>query len=143
MGVPLVIGLLFFVLGIALLISSVVSFIKKRRQVAASSSAAGVVTELVKEMGQRGYLYYPQVQFTTASGQTISFKSSVGSNPATYRAGQNVEVIYDPRNPQQAEIDSLTSLWIVPGCLLGMGLVFTVIGLVLSGMMILVVVNQS
>lgn len=142
MGVPIVIGLLFFVLGICLLISSIVAFIKKRRQVANSSSATGVVTELVRGMGQRGYLYYPQVQFTTASGQTVSFNSSVGSNPAGYAVGQNVEVVYDPRNPQQAEIDSATSLWVVPGCLLGMGLVFTVLGLVLAGMMILVAVNQ-
>ncbi|MGB9179614.1 MAG: DUF3592 domain-containing protein [Pyrinomonadaceae bacterium] len=142
MGIPIVIGLLFALIGFAVLVGSIVSFLKVRRQVANSSNASGVVSALITGMGKSGHLYYPQVQFTAASGQPVTFQSSVGSNPAGYSVGQTVGVLYDQRNPQQAEIDSAQSLWFVPGCMFAMGLLFLVLGLFLAGIMILVVVNQ-
>jgi hypothetical protein len=93
--------------------------------------------------GKSLYLYYPLVQFEIPSGETIGFKSSVGSSRAGYSVGQQVKVLYDAHNPQQAEIDSVAALWLVPGCMLAMGLVFTIGGLFLSVVMILVLMNQS
>lgn len=142
MGIAIFVGLLFFVIGIGILIGGIVSILKKRRQIANSLSADGLVTAFATEMGRSGYLYYPLVQFKIPSGHTISFQSSVGSSPAGYSVGQQVKVLYDPRNPQEAEIDNLSSLWLVPGCMLAMGLAFTIGGLFLSVVMTLVMVNQ-
>lgn len=141
MEIAILVGVLFFVLGIAMLIGGVVSFVKKRRELANSISTSGVVTELVRVTGQRSYLYVPVVQFETASKQAVSFQSSVGGMPARHSVGQQVKVVYDPGNPQKAEIDSAMSLWLVPSCMLGMGLVFTLLGLCLSAMFTLVVLN--
>lgn len=142
MGIPIFVGLLFFVIGIVILISSIVSIMKRRSQIANSISADGLVTAFVTEMGRSGYLYYPLVQFKIPSGQTISFQSSVGYSRAGYSVGQHVKVLYDARNPQEAEIDALSSLWLVPGCMLAMGLAFTIGGLFLSVVMTLVMMNQ-
>jgi len=142
MGIAIFVGLLFFVIGIGIVIASVVQILKRRRQIASSLPADGLVTAFATEMGRRGYLYYPLVQFKISSGQTISFQSSVGTSRAGYSIGQQVKVLYDARNPQEAEIDALTSLWLVPGCMLAMGLAFTIGGLFLSLVMILVMRNQ-
>ncbi len=55
--------------------------------------------------------------------------------PASHRVGQSIAVRYDTTDPQKAEVDSAMSRWLVPGCMvvmglgfLGMGLVFLVIG---------------
>ncbi len=142
MIIALLVGVLFFFLGIAVLIYSAVALIKRRRQIAAWAPGMGVVTGLVTESGQRGYIYCPVVQFTTSTGIPCNFKSSVGSNPAPYAVGQNVNIIYDPQNPQNAEINSSTSLWFVSGCSFAMGLAFTGLGLVLTIAMALVLMNQ-
>ena len=142
MGIAVFVGLLFFVIGIGILIGAIVSIVKKRSQIANSLSADAWVTAFATGMGRSGYLYYPVVEFKTASGQTASFQSSVGSSPAGYSVGQQVKVLYDPRNPQEAEIDDLSSQWLVPGCMLAMGLGFTIGGLSLAILMILVMVNQ-
>ena len=142
MGIPIFVGFLFFVIGIVILIAGIVSIFKRRRQIANSLAADGVITSFATEMGRSGYLYYPLVQFTIPSGQTISFQSSVGSSRTGYSAGQQVKVLYDARNPQEAEIDALTSLWLVPGCMVAMGLGFTIGGLFLAVLMTLVMINQ-
>jgi PAB1-binding protein PBP1 len=143
MGIAIFVGLLFFVIGIVILISGVVSVFKTRSRVANSLSADGVVTAFATGMGKSGYLYYPLVQFRIPSEQLISFQSSVGSSRGGYSVGQQVKVLYDARKPQEAEIDALSSLWLVPGCMLAMGLAFTIGGLFLSVVMTLVMINQS
>jgi hypothetical protein len=142
MGIALFVGLLFLVIGIGIVIASVVNFSKRRSQIAHSLPAEGLVTAFATETGRRGLLYYPLVQFKNSSGQIVSFQSSFGTSQARYSIGQPVKVLYDARNPQEAEIDSLTSLWLVPGCILAMGLAFTIGGLVLTLVMILVMKNQ-
>ena len=129
-------------IGLVVLIGSVVSIFKTRSRIANSLSADGLVTAFATGMGRSGYLYYPLVQFKIPSGQTISFKSSVGNSRAGYSVGQQVKVLYDARSPQEAEIDAPSSLWLLPGCMLAMGLVFTILGLFLAVVMTLVMMNQ-
>lgn len=142
MVIPLLVGLLFFAIGIFIFIYGIVALLKKREQNANSLPATGVVTAFATQMGRRGYLYFPQVEFRLAAGQIIRFQSSVGTSPPAYGVGQQVKVLYSAHNPQEAEIDSVTSMWLLPGCMVGMGLLFILIGSLLSGMMILVALNQ-
>ena len=142
MIIALLVGIMFFLIGLAVLIYSLVAFIKRRRQIADWVEAVGVVTALAPESGQRGQIYCPVVQFTTSTGLPFNFKSSVGSNPAQYAIGQSVNIIYDTQNPQNAEINSRTSLWFVSGCSFALGLAFTGLGLFLTVVMALVLINQ-
>ena len=142
MGIAIFVGVLFFAIGVAILIAGIVSFFKRRNQIANSLSADGRITSFATEMGRSGYLHYPVVEFKSPSGQSISFKSSVGSSRTGYSVGQQVKVLYDPRNPMEAEIDNVTSLWFVPGCMVAMGLAFTIGGLFLAVLMSLVLINQ-
>lgn len=142
MIIPIFVGLLFFAIGIGIFIFGISSILKRRKQNANSLSTTGVVIAFATEMGRSGYLYYPQVEFQLPTGQIFRFQSSVGSSRAAYGVGQQVTVLYSAYNPQEAEIDGLTSMWLLPGCMIGMGIIFTIIGFFLSAMMILVAMNQ-
>jgi len=142
MGIALVVGLGFVVLGLALVVGAGVVFFRQRKARASAVRGAGVVVDLARNQGQRGWLYHPVVEFETVSGQNVRFEDAVGSNPAGYSSGQQVKVLYQPADPEKAEIDSATSLYFYPGCLLVMGAGFTLLGACLSAMMSLILLNQ-
>jgi hypothetical protein len=143
MGIALVVGLGMFLLGLAILVGAVVVFLRQRREFANAIKGAGTVVELARRMGQRGYLYHPVVEFAAAPGQTVRFESSIGSSRAGYAVGAPVQVLYDPSAPEKAEIDSAMTRWFYPGCLLAMGAAFTLLGLCLSAMFLLVMMNPQ
>jgi hypothetical protein len=135
------VGLLFFLIGLGILVSGIFSVFKVRRQIRGSAKTRGKVTGFGSKMGQSGQIFCPQVEFVIPNGQTIRFQSAVGTQPPSYRIGQQVQVIYQISNPPQAEIDSAMTLWFVPGCMLLMGLLFSGLGLILSGIGILIQVK--
>jgi len=73
-------------------------------------------TEGGMEAGTHGaghMTYFPSVAFRTARGEEIIFSSPTGGSckPA---AGTQVDVIYDPECPREAEIVSFRTLWFFP-----------------------------
>jgi hypothetical protein len=132
------VGIIFFLIGLAALVSGIISVLKVRRQVAGSAKATGTVINFAKTMGRSGYLYCPQVDFADETGKRIGFQSKVGAQPPAYAVGQRVQVIYKRSNPLEAEIDSLASLWFAPGCMVLFSLAFTVLGLILFGVGLIV-----
>jgi hypothetical protein len=65
---------------------------------------------------------YPTVEFQTATGQEIRFEARAGTPWAGRSAGQAVEVLYDPRDPQHAVVKSFVELWLPALILLLTGL---------------------
>jgi hypothetical protein len=48
--------------------------------------------------------YCPEVEFTTASGETVQAGLDECSMPAIYKTGDTIELYYDPANPQRTSI---------------------------------------
>ncbi|MGW8556626.1 DUF3592 domain-containing protein [Streptomyces tubercidicus] len=65
---------------------------------------------------------YPVVEFTTAEGMPTRFRSSTGSNPPSYKKGDQVEVLYRADSPEDARINGFASLWLLPLIFGGTGL---------------------
>jgi hypothetical protein len=99
--------------------------------------------DLVKRVfnPRSGGVYCPVVEFTTAGGQAVRFESQFGTMPASHQVGQTIAVRYEVADPQKAEVDSATSRWLVPGCMIGMGLGFLVLGGALLAIGILVLAS--
>ena len=88
-----------------------------------------MVVENVYRHSSRGSgSYYPRVSFRTASGQDLILETDFGTRPPSYRAGERVQVLYDPGNPARFSINSFWSLWFVPILFGSMGVVFSSIG---------------
>ena len=107
-------------IAIGCLWAGVSALVTQRRTRAASASAVGVVVELQKQVANPGSggVYCPTIEFSTPSGEIVRFDSSYRTMPASHKVGQAVKVLYDPKAPHTAEIDSGLSNWLVPGCLL-------------------------
>jgi len=68
-------------------------------------------------------LFFPSVRFQTVDGRTVEFDNKVGSN-APPKMGDEVTVIYDPEQPEEAKV-ALGSMWRVgPKALLVAGAIF-------------------
>ena len=68
-------------------------------------------------------VYSPVVEFN-ANGQTYSFEGDNASDPPAYDVGEEVNVIYHPKDPDTAQINKWTERWlfpllIIPAMLLG------------------------
>lgn len=83
--------------------------------------ADGVVVALV----DRGRATSPTIQFQPAQdAQPVRFTVGWSTEPPIYRVGEAVSVLFDPANPQDADIQSSLGLWWVVYLLAGMGVLF-------------------
>jgi len=75
-------------------------------------------------------IYYPVFTFKTDAGQIITTKSRVGSSHQSNKRGDQVDVLYDPKDPKGlAIVDYGLANWMLPGILGAMGLLFSLISL--------------
>ena len=58
-------------------------------------------------------VYSPVVEFN-ANGQTYSFEGDTASDPTAYDVGEVVNVIYDPSDPDTAQINKWSERWLFP-----------------------------
>ena len=89
-----------------------------------ASRTQGTVTKLVLS----GKFYFPVYTFKDARGVKHSVQSLSGSKPAAYKIGDLVGVLYQPDEPDNAEIDTFLDVWIWPLALAGFGALVLLFG---------------
>ena len=77
----------------------------------------------------RQLLSFPVVRYAPLGGPEIEFESPKGSRPRMHREGQAITVLYDPADPQRAQIQSgclqySTPLLFLFGSAFGIGMWF-------------------
>jgi len=75
-----------------------------------------------------GGVYYPVIRFLTDKQEWITKELSIGYFPPK-RVGKKFEVIYDPNNPTDVEINSVMQLEIIPRLLVSLGVAGFVFGI--------------
>jgi hypothetical protein len=132
--VRLIFGI-FFVIGLGLFTGGIFAIQHTRRFVQTAVEVPGVVIENVwreKQDRDRGtsWVSYPRIRFRNREGQEVTFTSTTGSSPPSYRVNEPVTILYDPQEPHNASIKSFAELWLLPVILCGMGLIFSSFGIV-------------
>ena len=118
----------FVVLGVGLLVASAFAYRSTRTFLAGAAAAEGTIVAYAESRDQEGRLsYYPVVSFRAKDGQRVEFQARTGGS-SRGPLGERVAVLYDPRNPHEAAINSFFSLWFAPLLLLALGLGFAGIG---------------
>jgi len=107
-----------FAEGIALMLAH-----RPLRMLRAGGRARGRVGESEGEMvtssrGPARMAYFPSVSFTTAKGRRTAPD-----------IGTEVDVVYDPAQPREAEVATFASLWLFPVATAVLGLPFLLVGL--------------
>ena len=64
------------------------------------------------------------------TGKEFTVRGSVGSDPPSYKVGQEVKILYDLENPRNASIKSFMEIWGVTLILTVLGIPFLLIGLI-------------
>ena len=73
--------------------------------------------------------YHPVVDFRTQDGTMVTFTSNVGSNPASYKKNERVDVLYNQDDPKSAQIDRPFDLWMGQGIVWILGIGFMIAGI--------------
>jgi hypothetical protein len=126
---------IFFVVGLGLLIGSYFTVRHTQRFLQTAIPVPGVVVENVYRESSSSsnngpsWSYYPHVRFRTTDGQAIDFVSSTGSSPPSYSVNEPVTVLYDPRQPYKASLNSFGQLWAGSIVLICLGVAFTAPGI--------------
>ena len=95
-----------------------------------ADAAEGIVIELRARDSSDGHdTYAAVVEYRDQHGKTSTFVDSVSSSPPYYRKGDTVPVLYNRKDPDQAQIDrGLLNFWV--SALFGsMGVLFLLMGL--------------
>jgi hypothetical protein len=78
-------------------------------------TTTGTVVRLEEsDSGEGGCCVYSPVVEFTINGQTHSFESDNASDPPAYQVGEVVDVIYDPSDPDTAQINKWSERWLFP-----------------------------
>lgn len=128
---------IFSVAGLGLLVGGIYAGWQTRQFLQTAVEVPGMVTENVwrehlanKRGGYVSYAY-PRIIFRTEDGREISILPlSLGANPPKYRVNEPVTILYDPREPHHAIIQSFEAAWLLPMLLCGIGSVFCSFGII-------------
>ncbi len=78
-------------------------------------TTTGIVTKLEEGTDSDGNCctYSPVIEFQ-ANGQTYTFESDNASYPPEYEIGEEVKILYNPENPNNAQINKASERWLMP-----------------------------
>ena len=116
--------------GILVLIGFVI-LMRTRSFMASAQQTKGTVIRMVSSSGSDGISYAPVFQFKSINGATIEVAEKLYSNPPQFKTGQEVDILYDPQDPQHARVNKGFNLYFTPALLGGMGLLFFGVGIIL------------
>jgi hypothetical protein len=115
--------------SIGLLLGSLLAFLRARAFINAATKTQGRVVKLVeKSIGGGNSDFFPVFSFTTKDGQEITITQQ--ANRPRVKAGAQVEVMYDPGQPQNAKINAWVNFYLFPALAAAAGLLVGVIGLI-------------
>ncbi|RKS87595.1 uncharacterized protein DUF3592 [Orbus hercynius] len=123
--------LLILALGILLLAATVYLFMQQWSFVNNSQQTVASVIDYHSSFssstkGENKRYYYPILTFTDQTGQTVTFKSNVGTVEPSYQIGEHIEILYNPAEPDNAAVNNFMAIW---GGVIALGL----FGIILFG----------
>jgi hypothetical protein len=79
-------------------------------------TTTGTVVEMEASDSSEGgcCVYSPVIEFTASNDQKYTFEGDTASDPPAYEVGDEVSVIYDPNDPETAQINKWTERWLFP-----------------------------
>jgi hypothetical protein len=116
-------------IGIILFVITYFVWTNEREFMAHAKTTTGKVVSLEysESSDGKGGTYHPIVEYSY-NEKVTSFRSSSGSDPASYSTGEKVAVYFNPDNLQDAQIKSFSDQWLAVIIIGGIGFVFTAIG---------------
>ena len=119
--------LAFLILGLIFLSAGVWQGYRVASFLDGAERTVGNIVQVDVVQGSGARLTDALVQFQTASGSLIEFRT--GGDSAAYRVGEQLPVVYRPEYPEQARVNRLFDLWFTPFVFVLMGIGFSLLPL--------------
>ncbi|MCI7049276.1 MAG: DUF3592 domain-containing protein [Megasphaera elsdenii] len=74
-------------------------------------AAVGTLLGFEEKKMKSGTLYYPVVRFQTQDGKTYQARYAFGDAEWDYTAGDELDLRYNPADPQEIYLDHVQSVW--------------------------------
>jgi len=84
-------------------------------------------------LGGAGAFQHAKVEFEDLNGRKRCVTMNTGSTSRPHPQGAQVDLLYNPDNPEEAQIESFLNQWLFPLAAIGVGGVLLIIGLVATG----------
>ena len=115
-------------LGLILLIISIgILSARNKNLKRCTAKAVGIVKDIILKSGAnaRYASWHPVIEFTTYNGMMVEIIYSFGSNRHNYSKGQEINILYDPENPERILLpdDKNIKLVQIVFMLVGIGLI--------------------
>jgi len=117
-----------YAVGALAVVWAVLAYRSQRRFLSRALRASGLVVGLNESQGKGGTVYFPVVRYTTAAGATLTTTSKDSKSKRRYPIGRAIPVLYDPDQPDKAEIDEFSSRWSMVAAALIIALIAFFIG---------------
>lgn len=99
-------------IGIILLVPTTLNFVSRLSFVTHAERTDAVFLGGALRQTAQGMMYFSEFTFKTKDGRTITYASADGANGPRLQKGQTVPILYDPRDPDRAKLDSPFNLWL-------------------------------
>jgi Protein of unknown function (DUF3592) len=125
-------GLGFFVFGSIFLIIGIAFGLSYYHFISKTITTQGTVIDLEKGSSSTDegiiIVYYPIIKFNTLSGEPVVFTSQTGKNRAELTVGQQIQVLYNPQEPNNARVDQFSVELFLSVIFISIGSIFAFIG---------------
>jgi hypothetical protein len=121
-------SLIFIAIGIWLVYRAIKTKSQIKKDLAICLRTMGKVIDIESSWGQKSRIYSPKIAFQTNQNQMVVFVSPHGASINPYQTGQQVEVYYNPQNPNIAGIVGDSNEQISAVISIVVGIFFTAIG---------------
>ena len=123
-----VFGLIFLTAAMLCFGTSFLFYKKSKAYLAKAGKAEGTVKDLEKSGG----VYYPIFEFQPPDGKPVTIKATTGSDPPSYKIGDKVDVVFDPKSPHEAKVNTIFQTYLESLISGALGALIFVIGLVFT-----------
>lgn len=124
-------GAILLIVGVVLACITVIVERHQEKVFAGAVHTTGTIVALLPRGGSgNAATYAPIVRYRTKDGVSIDFTASLAAHRSAHRVGDRVPVVYTPLNPQQADIDSWTSRWLLTVLCGGLAAILSALALV-------------
>ena len=120
---------IFLIAGLCILIAGLISWYNTGKFLAKCITVKGVIVshEYQTSRDEENITSFPIFRFKLPQNETeYTVRSNVSGE---MQEGQEIEILYDPLNPKNAKINSLSHTWMIPIIVTSMGVFFSFLGI--------------
>lgn len=121
-------GLILIFIGFVLVAVGIKRYRNNQHLILNGKKATAIIFDNIYKRGSSGGLYYPVFRFLTDKNEWITRQYNIGYSRAS-KTGTEIEVLYDPDNPENFSKNNIFILEYLPGLLKTAGLAMLIIGL--------------